>query len=120
MRIVGLQEFLKLPCATLFSKYEPCVFGPLCIKEDSISDVDFFYVQLSDAIDADDSGDLFDKLDNAVKTGASLKIDLHVWSRDGMFDKEQLFAIWELEELKSLSFRVDECIRKLATPQACA
>ena len=120
MRIVGLQEFLKMPGDTLFSKYETYVFGPLCIKEDSISDIDFFYVQLSDAIDAGDSAELFNELDNAVKTGTSLKIDLHVWSRDGMFDKEQLFAIWELEDIKSLSFRIDECVRKLAPPQACA
>ena len=111
---------MKLPSATLFSKYEPCVFGGLCIKEDSISDIDFFYVPLAVAIDVSDSVQLFNDLDRAVETGASLKIDLHVWSRDGMFDKQQLFAIWELEELKSLSYRIEECIKRLAPPQACA
>lgn len=32
MRIVRAKEFLKLPENTLYSTYEPCVFGELKIK----------------------------------------------------------------------------------------
>ena len=119
MRIVGLQEFLKLPCETLFSKYQPCIFGDLCIKKDSITDIDFFYVQLSEAIDADGSCQLFDFLEEAEKNVKKLDIDLHCWSRDGMFEKGQLFAVWELEELNALAACIGDCIKVLAPPQAC-
>ena len=119
MRIVGLQEFLKLPCETLFSKYTPCVFDDLCIKKDSISDIDFFYVRLSDAIKADGSSQLYDFLDEAERHGRKLEIDLHCWSRDGLFEKEQLFAVWELDELKMLAYCIGDCIKAVAPPQAC-
>lgn len=32
MRIVDRKTFLAMPIGTVFSKYEPCVFGNLCIK----------------------------------------------------------------------------------------
>jgi len=112
MRIVDRMTFLAMPSGTLFSKYEPCIFGKLCIKGKTISfddtrPIDFFYVSIADAIDCHDDGDRADKL-FAAEAGARLALDLECESRDGCFDGDQLFAVWEDDDLADLIFKLQE------------
>jgi hypothetical protein len=93
MKIVNLETFRALPEGTLFMKYEPCFFGPLCIK-DKTWEHDWNYIPLDD-IDAKDSGEFGDKLQLAQEAGISVDMDFETVSRDGCFDKEQLFAVYE-------------------------
>lgn len=96
-----------MPSGTLFSKYTPQFFDEFRIKGDSIESIDFYYQSLVDPIDAESSGDLFEKLDAALK-GAELPIDLHCESRDGHFNKEQLFAVWSPIDVLALIRRLLE------------
>ncbi len=112
MRIVNRNDFIKMPPGTLFSKYEPHIFGDLCIKEDSIlfdgGGNDFYYVSLAAAICSDGSDDLEGKLNCAEKSGDGLAMDFRSTDRDGLFEEEQLFAVWEYDDVASLVSRLTE------------
>jgi hypothetical protein len=107
MRIVNREQFLKLPAGTLFSKYEPTIFGDLSIKDDTCDGVDdFFYISIADAVDANGTEGFVDTLDRAEKEGSSFSLDLETVSRDGLFDKGQLFAVWESQDVNMLIARL--------------
>lgn len=118
MKIVDRLTFLALPAETLFSKYEPCVFGDLCIKGDSIKDIDFFYQTIVDAIACNDSNEFADKLLAAERTGESVSLDLDYQGRDGCFDAGQLFAVWEPADVAALIARLSKCTAGVALPAA--
>jgi hypothetical protein len=107
VRIVNRKEFLSMPSGTLFSKYTPQFFDEFRIKGDSIDEIDFYYQSLVDPIDAESSSDLFEKLD-AAQGGAELPIDLHCESRDGLFESDQLFAVWSPSDVLALIRRLQE------------
>lgn len=109
MKIVNLTQFRALPALTLFSKYAPCYFEQLEIKGDTW-ETDFLTAQVADAIECDGSDDFSKKLDHATETVCSLKMDFNSWARDGCFDKDQLFAVWEADDLKGLIARITECL----------
>jgi hypothetical protein len=106
MKIVDRATFLKMPKNTLFSKYEPCCFEPFCIKMDSIQNIDFFYQQMHDSLSADD----FIIACHSMEAGDSIPVDMDIESRDGLFDKDQLFAIWEKQDIELLIKRLENCL----------
>lgn len=108
MKIVNLTTFLALPKNTLFSKYGPCVFGALEIKGDTLSH-DFLVQSIASAIDCKSSDEIVDILDHSEKTGASVKLDFECESRDGMFDPNELFAVWEPSDVAQLIERLKRC-----------
>jgi len=113
MRIVDRKTFLSLPDETLFSKYEPCVFGDLKIKGETVGTNDFLTQQICDAIRCDDSGEFADILFSAQETGYSFAMDFDYMGRDGLFDDDQLFAIWETVDIIALIDRL-----KILVPNA--
>ena len=107
MKIVNLDAFLALPAGTVFSKYEPCVFGDLMIKGASIEGTkDFFHQQIADAIEADGSDAFFAFLDEAEHGGRELAMDFDCQSRDGLFESKQLFAVWSRDDVLALIARL--------------
>lgn len=106
MKIVDRKTFLALPAETLFSKYEPCVFGPLEIKGDTISQIDFFSQQIADSVRCHDSGEFNKILFDAEKNGTSFAMDFNLEGRDGLFDDNQLFAVWEPSDIALLHKRL--------------
>lgn len=106
MKIVDRKAFLTLPPETLFSKYEPCVFGDLCIKGDTIGSNDFAYQQIADAVAAHDGGEFANKLFDAKASGGSVAMDFDCQGRDGLFDADQLFAVWEPADVAALLVRL--------------
>jgi hypothetical protein len=109
MKILNRKEFLALENDVLFSKYEPCSFQNICIKHQTLPSNDFVYQQIVDAIESESSDDWANKLFNAEKEGISVAMDFNFAGRDGCFDDEQLFAVWEnadvlalIEKLKTL------------------
>lgn len=107
MRIVNLDQFIAMPAGTVFAKYKPCYFEELCIKGDSIPQTkDFFYQQLVGAIDSTGSDDWSNQLFASQETGKSLKMDFHCEGRDGCFDPDQLFAVWERPDVLALIERL--------------
>lgn len=108
MKIVNRPEFLKLPPGTVYSKWEPCVFGELLIKGDTLPNGnDWFYQSIADAIDHTGSSDFSDKLFEAAETGKSLPMDFACEGRDGCFESdEQMFAVWERADVEALVERL--------------
>jgi hypothetical protein len=91
MKIVTREEFLKLPEGTLYSKYQPCVADQIHIKGETVMD-DFCCVDISDSTDF------------MYAAGNSQPVNLDRPYRDGCSrDKDQLFAVWELDDLKELA-----------------
>lgn len=107
MKIVDRKTFLSLPGETLYSEYEPCNFGPLQIKSDTIGANDFSTQQIADAVRCNNSAEFADILLDAQRTGASFSMDFDYLGRDGMFDDEQLFAIWEPGDVAALIERLN-------------
>lgn len=121
MRIVDLQTFLAMPAGTVFAKYRPCVFGDLHIKGDTLaSGTDFFYQQIVDALDVNDSGEFADELRRATRDGATgpeIAMDFNCEGRDALFDADQLFAVWSRDDVAALIERLTVALQQA---NACA
>jgi len=109
MRIINRQEFLNQPAGTVFTKYEPCIFGDLLIKGESLPN-DFCYQQIADAIDCNDSGEFSYKLFTSQKTGEGVPMDFDCQGRDGCFKDNQLFAIFERADVEKLISRLKDAL----------
>lgn len=109
MRIITRKQLISLPDNILYSHYEPCNFGSLQIKGESIRDIDFYSQSIVDAVDCNSSGEFADILFAAQETGHSFKMDFYCESRDGMFDADEtLFAVWEKDDIDKLIKRLQE------------
>jgi len=97
------------------SKYEPCVFGDLSIKGDTIGEKDFLYQQIADAIKCNDSGEFADILFHAAKSGESFSLDFDCQGRDGSFNQNQLFAVFEEADVLALIDRLQRCLEPFNT-----
>ena len=103
MRIVGLEEFLSLRSGTVFAKYRPQIFGELCVKGDSINESsDFFYRPIWEPL-AYSSSELCDVLIAAEEHKAEVQIDTDCWQRDGLFEYDQLFAVFSGDEVVKIA-----------------
>jgi len=118
MRIVDRETFLKMEGEVLFAKYDPQIFGDLRIKvgdpatfsDDNPKYHDFQYDDLID-FDCMGSDERMDMLQRAEKDPSySVPLDLHYTSRDGLFEDNILFAIFEPEDVKQLIERLQEII----------
>jgi hypothetical protein len=112
MRIIKRDEFLNLPENILYSFYEPVVFNGFMIKTSSLADGwqnDWLYVDLIGSIDTDSSDD-FSKKCKQMESGKSMPVDLEASSRNGEFVDEQLFAIYEPEDIKNIISKLKQCL----------
>ncbi|EDW9825595.1 hypothetical protein GTR05_004824 [Salmonella enterica] len=111
MRIVNREQFLLLPANTLFSKYKPMVFGDIAIKGDTTaSGGDYYYQAIADAVDSVSSDEMFKILVAATAHGHEFNIDLDCESRDGFYDEDQLFAVWDKRDVEQLINRLKSCL----------
>ncbi len=118
MKIISRKNFLKMPVGTVFSKYEPCIFGELMIKGESLRN-DFFCQQIVDAVDCDSSEKLHDTLINAAENGTNFNMDFDCEMRDGMFDDSELFAVWGEDDVQALVDRLRETITDVVVCKNC-
>ncbi len=102
MRIVNLETFRTMPPGTFFQKYAPEWFGNLAVL-DEVLDVDFLVNSITECpVYGKDESETSDNIADMVENGASLPVSFDFIARDGMFDKDQLFAVWEAEDLRGL------------------
>lgn len=104
MKLLNREEFLKLK-DVLFCKYEPYTFDSLLIKGETRPYSDFYYKKLfalkeSAEDDASESYILANQSFEETKEGP---IDLDGWYRDGLYDKDQLFVVFDNEEVISIA-----------------
>ena len=112
MKIVNLQTFLTYPANTLFSKYKPCCFDSLAIKGESLLETNDFQVSLdiAGALECAGTDDFYEKLDRALKDGISLKMEFETDGRDGAYDEDQLFSVWEADDIRLLINHLKKCL----------
>ena len=109
MRILNLTEFRALPAGTVFMKYTPCIFDDLSVKG-GVLESDFFYENITCELDCTGSDDRTDKLFSAAETGESLLMDFDCCSRDGCFDDDQLFAVYDRRDVEMLIDKLGRCL----------
>lgn len=117
MKIYRRDEFLKLPAGTIFAKGKPQYFESLSVKADSLPN-DFIYRQLVWFDSHGDTGDEFDqglRFDAMVEIGASFPME-QSYGRDGCFDNEDLFLVYEHADLLELRGVLDAALA-LPSPQ---
>ncbi|EBZ0015906.1 hypothetical protein ABN36_18185 [Salmonella enterica subsp. enterica] len=111
MRIVNREQFLLLPANTLFSKYKPMVFGDIAIKGDTTaSGGDYYYQAIADAVYCASTDEMVKVLVAATAHGHEFNIDLECESRDGFYDADQLFAVWDKRDVEQLINRLKSCL----------
>jgi len=104
MKIVNKKEFYELPEGTLYSNYVRCSFSSLNVKQstsykESIP-IDFIYESLIGNVDFSDLSYCDDVLLEAEKNKTSLPLDFECGERDGMYLEDELFAIYEKQDLE--------------------
>jgi len=112
MKIVNRKDFLQMPANTLFSKFSPDNFGPLSIKVCDSNDGwhnDFVVQDIEGAIQCEGSDDFSNKCDLMVK-GEEVAMDFECAGRDGLFNNDQLFAVWSKDDVKMLIDRLNKCL----------
>jgi hypothetical protein len=103
MKILNLQQFLAMPADTIFSKYAPVYFEDLCIKGDSLGTDDFMWIHLAASYELDTLG-------REAAVGIPVHPDLETYTRDACFEPDQLFAVWEPQDVELLIKRLRRCI----------
>ena len=107
MRIVSKEEFLQLPSGTVYAEYEPCIFGNLSIKDDTVfsisnQPIDFYCLEIASSVESSGSEEFFERVEAMENNGKSFPVDLDSVGRDGLFETNQLYAVWEEEDIQSL------------------
>ena len=110
MKVVALAQFMMLPTGTLYCKYAPCYTEPMAIKGTNCGPDDFLYQDIACGIDAQNSMDMVDLLNESARSGTSIPIDLDCQGRDGSFDPAQLFLVFESHDLAALIARLQTAL----------
>lgn len=111
MRIINLQEFLKLPEGTLFHKWGDGKytgsFYEMAVKGESLGTRDFCVLGLDYVLDDDESQTIIDYCET---TGEAFSFDYDMWGRDGCFENNQKFAVYEAGDIKKLVTLLRRCV----------
>lgn len=111
MKIIKRIDFVKLPPNTVFSEYQPCYFGPLMIKGETLNGNDWYEQQIADAVAGNSSEEWANTLLRAQETGESFGMDFDMEGRDGSFDPDdRLYAVWEPQDVQHLINRLKRCV----------
>jgi hypothetical protein len=112
MKILNRQQFLALTGPVLYAKYEPCIStSDLSIKYPNDMPNDFVYVDLViGSVSAKGQDDLVDMVGAAVLPDVSIEMDFDSTMRDGCFDKDQLFAVYEKADVQKLINKLQEVV----------
>lgn len=89
-------------------KYEPCVFEDLCAKGETWEH-DWLYENITYSIECTSSDDFGIKLEDAEENGVSVAMDFDSTCRDGCFDDNQLFAVYEKKDIEALINKLNRC-----------
>lgn len=121
MKIIDRTTFLSLPAGVLYQKYIPCVFDNLEIKGDTLrmpnpedgTCGDWFVQYVGLDHEEDDGNYIAHKDGNQIPVIVTpyLTVDLNIQGRDGLYDEDQLFAVWEKEDVELLIERLQECFK---------
>jgi hypothetical protein len=103
MKILNRKDFLKTPAGTLWSYYEPCNFRDLSVKTSDRKDYenDFVSFSLIAGFDFFDSGE-FLEICQRMEMGESVPQSFEQTTREGLFEDEQLFLVYEQGDIQKM------------------
>ena len=116
MKIMSREEFLAIEHEVVYSNYEPIVFGKLAIKIGQCGNNDWFLCIIPDSIKAKTSDEYVLLLDRAEKTGESVSLDFESSSRDGCFEDDGMYAVWERDDVIQLINRLRRVVDSMPKP----
>lgn len=107
MRIVGREEFLKLPDGTVYSSYSSLgIIGGLYIKEETL-DNDWWYQDCLSCVKSHDTNEFIDTMLKAEEDNKfDFDIDLACLNRDGLYEEDDKFLIYNKQDLGKLIDRL--------------
>lgn len=111
MRIVDRKTFLEMPAGTLFAKFTPHCFDELAVKGETTGN-DFVVQELIPWFEGcNDSSDYFQTIERMIAGEPSPPLDFDCTARDGLFDPEQLFAVFDNDDVDRLIARLQRARR---------
>jgi hypothetical protein len=114
MKILNKTQFLQINSPVLYSRYSPCSFEGLEIKEENFSENDFWYQDLLGSIQTDKEPNKIDPqidvLIRCEKTGESFELDLDCLDRDGLYESNALYAVYEKDDVIRLIERLKKIL----------
>lgn len=120
MRIVDRKTFLTLPAGTVFAKHravegvsarQSLCFDEVAIKGETVAGVDFVVQDLFPwPEDCNDSSEWSDAIAAAFDGKETAPLDYECSARDGLFDQDQLFAVWDVEDTRRLVARLQKAL----------
>ena len=109
MKIVNYNDFVKLPIGTMYSETEPCIFGEIKIKHETINEGnDWFYQSFQNNIEYEN--DFVESYDKCLVEEVSL--DFETLQRDGMFDYERTFAVYSQKDIQDMIDKLQSVLTK--------
>lgn len=107
MKIVDRKTFLAMPAGTVYAKIPVrWIVNNLCVKFETTDYNDWYYMSF-DWVDASDSGEAIDRLEEMWKSGTSYPVQNSV-ARDGLFDEDDHFLVYEQEEVEHIIHSIKE------------
>jgi hypothetical protein len=109
VKVYTRDAFMELPAGVMYGKGKPWYFSEWGVKGDTLRDadgraIDWIYLSLFD-IDGDHM-----LLDDMLENGSSVPLNVDMYGRDGCFDKDELFLVFERPDLNAFS-RVLETVK---------
>lgn len=108
MRVVDRKTFLSLHEGTAYCKGKRWFFGGIEFKRDNVGSNDWYSFE-PNWIESEGSHESFDILDDMLATGKSHPM-IDTITRDGLFDGDALFLIFERDDLLKLRDMIDTAI----------
>jgi hypothetical protein len=113
MRVVNREKFLDLPDGTIYAKGVQWAFESLCIKGESLRNHDgkpFDWAVTNPCwVEARGSDEAFQKLEEMHALGVSYPCEKD-YGRDGCFDEDAVFMVFEKDDLIWLKSMIDRAI----------
>ena len=116
MRIVNREGFMEMPEGTFYCKGGQWTFSELCVKGETLrnadgTSTDWEYARFN-WVEAKDSGEAYDRQDEMLAKGTSYPMD-GSYGRDGMYEKYDLFLVFEYADLASLRDLITETMQRI-------
>ena len=108
MKLYRRAEFMKLPAGTLYCKGKPWCFEELSVKGDTFGN-DWSQLGLC-GIASQNCSDADDRLTAMLEEGASYPM-ADGYGRDGCFNDEDIFLVYEVEDLRRLHEIICQAVR---------
>jgi hypothetical protein len=113
MRIVDRKAFLSLPPNTLYCKYSSLgSYGDVCIKTGVSGRNDWYYSELTGwVVGVENSQEYFNTMQLAEKEGKEFRFDLNIEARDGLYEEDEMFAVFDKEDISRMINKLNQLIK---------